>query len=552
MKPSMSIRPEIAALGLAAFFVAVFNIPFWRQLYAVVSPRDLYEAAFFAATFLLAFLLLTWFLGALTSPYVFKPAATLLLLITSAVFYFTVEYGIAIDAEMIRNVFETNQAETADLITTKLIAFVLLLGALPAALLWITRIDYRPLLFDISFKAKASAVVVLAIVALGLPFTQNFTSVFREHRGLFYSFAPLNYLGASVDYGRRKLRATAAQTQPFGTDAHPAKAWLTRPSRSLTVLVIGETARAANFSLNGYERETNPLLAKVDGLISFTRTISCGTSTAQSLPCMFSGLGRAGYTGRRAAPREGLLQVLQRAGFAVLWRENQGGCAGVCKGVETEVMEGAGSRKLFEIGESLDENLIAGLQEKFNGMPGHAVVVLHMMGSHGPAYHKRYPAAFERFRPACKESQFSRCSRAEIVNAYDNTIVYSDFVLARLIELLQANDRAGIPSSMIYLSDHGESLGENNAYLHGLPYLIAPDVQKHVPMLVWLSPLLQSAWHVDRGCLERHRTMPLTHDNFFHSVLGLLAVDTTVYDRRLDIFAPCAGTANVHRVRHER
>ena len=221
---------------------------------------------------LVAFLLLAWLFGALTSPYLFKPAATLLLLCTSAVFYFTVEYGIAIDSEMIRNVFETNQAEAADLLTGKLFAYVILLGVLPAALLWASRIDYRPLSRDVWFKAKATAVVALIIAACSLPFTQNFTSVFREHRGLLYAFAPLNYLSATADYGRRRLRAATAETQPFGTDARAGTAWAGRRDRSLTVLVIGETARAANFSLNGYERETNPLLAKVPGLISFSRS----------------------------------------------------------------------------------------------------------------------------------------------------------------------------------------------------------------------------------------------------------------------------------------
>jgi lipid A ethanolaminephosphotransferase len=550
MKPSWSIRPETAALCLAAFFVAVFNLPFWRQFYAVVAPRDLYELAFFAATLLIALLLLAWFFGALTSPYLFKPAATLLLLITSAIFYFTIEYGIAVDAEMVRNVLATDRAEAADLFTGKLLACVLLLGVLPAALLWASKVAYRPLSADIRFKAKATAAIVAIAAICGLPFNQNFTSVFREHRGLLYSFAPLNYLSAAIDLGRRQVRTGTADAQPFGTDAHTGRAWLSRSGRSLTILVIGETARAANFSLNGYERETNPHLAKVDGLINYSHAMSCGTSTAQSLPCMFSGLGRARFTGHRSAPQEGLLQILQRAGFSVLWRENQGGCAGACRGIPTEMMEKAGNRKLFELGESLDESLLVGLQEKIDGMPGHAVIVLHMMGSHGPAYHKRYPAAFERFQPTCKESQFSRCSRAEIINAYDNTIVYSDFVLARLIELLQANDRAGVPSSMIYLSDHGESLGENNTYLHGLPYVIAPNVQKHVPMLVWLSPSLQSDWHIDRACLERRRHEPLTHDNFFHSVLGLLAIDTSVYERGLDIFAPCMASADIHRVKH--
>jgi lipid A ethanolaminephosphotransferase len=161
------------------------------------------------------------------------------------------------------------------------------------------------------------------------------------------------------------------------------------------------------------------------------------------------------------------------------------------------------------------------------------------MGSHGPAYYKRYPANFERFQPACKESQFSRCERSEIINSYDNTIVYTDYVLSQVIELLQSNDVRGLPSAMIYMSDHGESLGESNVYLHGLPYAFAPDVQKHVPMLLWLSAKMQAEFHIDTGCLERRRHEPVSHDNFFHSVLGLLDVETKVYTRDLDIFAGC-------------
>jgi len=182
---------------------------------------------------------------------------------------------------------------------------------------------------------------------------------------------------------------------------------------------------------------------------------------------------------------------------------------------------------------------VTGLQEKIDSMQGHSVVVLHMMGSHGPAYYKRYPASFERFQPACRESQFSRCERSEIINSYDNTIVYTDYVLSQVIELLQSNDRHGLPSAMIYASDHGESLGESNIYLHGLPYALAPDVQKHVPMLLWVSPKMQAEFHIDTACLKHRSHEPVSHDNFFHSVLGLLDVETDVYRPGLDIFASC-------------
>ena len=541
MKLNRSVSAEVAATALAAFLISAFNLPFWRQLYATVAPRDLYELAFIGVVALLAFASLAWLFICLAVPYLFKPVMSLLLVTTAAALYFRVEYGTLLDADMVRNILETNRAEAAELMTGRLILYVFLLGLLPAAVLWSSRIEYRPIWPGILFKVRTTLVIAVAAILIALPFTQNLTSVFRQHRELLYVLMPFNYLSAGAEIGRKSLRSAKAEPVPFGTDARRIAARPSHNERSLTVLVIGETARAANFSLNGYARDTNPELSKITGLINYSRVFSCGTATAQSLPCMFSGVGRAAFDQRQPGAQQGLLHLLQRAGFSVLWRENQGGCAGVCKGIPTEFMEQAGTRKLFEIGESRDENLVAGLQEKFDAIPGHAVIVLHMLGSHGPAYHKRYPPAFGRFEPACKESQFSRCTRAEIISAYDNTIVYTDFVLAKLIELLQANDRAGTPSSMIYVSDHGESLGEGNMYLHGLPYAIAPDVQKHVPMMVWLSPLLQAERHIDGGCLGRSRHEPLSHDHFFHSVLGLLDVGTSVYDRALDIFATCRG-----------
>ena len=452
-----------------------------------------------------AFCLLVLFFGLFALPRVFKPVMTIFLLLGAAVAYFINEYGVVIDVDMVRNVFLTNKAEAADLITFKLFCYVLVLGGLPTVLLWACTIAYRPFLQELWFRTKATTALVAVIVVVAFPFAQNITSVFREHRILLHVFTPLNYVSALMDYSRPHLRSSAMASVPFGEDAHKGRAWSERPRRSLTIIVIGETARAANFSLNGYGRDTNPLLSKVPGLINYSAAYSCGTSTAQSLPCMFSGLGRAGQGRQRNVQRDGLLQILQRAGFSVLWRENQGGCAGVCKGVPMEILEHAGTRALFELGNSRDENLVTGLQEKIDGMHGHSVVVLHMMGSHGPAYYKRYPANFERFQPACKESQFSRCERSEIINSYDNTIVYTDYVLSQVIELLQSNDSHGLPSAMIYMSDHGESLGESNVYLHGLPYAFAPDVQKHVPMLLWVSPKMQAEFHIDTACLEQSK-----------------------------------------------
>lgn len=532
-----TLRPEVAALCVAAYVLIAFNVAFWTKLHAAVAPDDVYEWLFLAAVFVIGLGFLNLFFGLFALPYVFKPAVTVFLLVTVAASYFVNEFGVVLDSHMMRNVFQTNPDEAADLLTPRLLLYFLVFGVAPACLVWSCRIAYRPFWQEVRVKALATLGVCAIIFGTALPFMQSITSVFREHRVLLSLFAPLNYVYAYTSYVRSEAKITAAPAAPFGEDARRVANGHRR--KTLTVIVVGETARAANFSLNGYARPTNPLLSEVPDLVNLSRVYSCGTDTAQSVPCMFSGLGRDGYTYERAIQQEGLLDILQRVGFSVLWRENQSGCKGVCKRVPTELVTTMEYRKFYELGSSLDENLLTGLQERIDHLQGDAVVVLHMMGSHGPAYFERYPDAFEHFRPACKERQFSRCTRQEIVNSYDNTILYTDHILSRLIGLLQANDGKNVATAMIYVSDHGESLGESNLYLHGMPYAFAPDVQKHVPMMVWLSPNFRADMRIDVACLQRRNNEAGSHDNLFHSVLGMLDVHTKVYDSKLDLFAAC-------------
>ncbi len=309
--------------------------------------------------------------------------------------------------------------------------------------------------------------------------------------------------------------------------------------KSLFVVVVGETARADHFALNGYERQTNPELAKVSGLINYPAAYSCGTDTAQSVPCMFSGLGRSGFSNKRAASQHNLLDILKRAGLDVIWRENQAGCKGVCDRVTTEVLTGLKHPTFYAYTENHDEILVDGLAERIKALEKDTVIVMHMMGSHGPAYWKRYPERFAVFNPICRESQFSRCTREEIVNAYDNTLLYTDFVLAKLIAALEAGEAAGVDTGMVYMSDHGESLGEKNIYLHGMPYAFAPEAQKHVPMVMWMSPEFATARGIDHACVQQRAGAKTGHDMLFHSVLGVMDVKTRVYDPALDLTAPC-------------
>ena len=537
--PKYRLRPEVCAFLVAGFVLVCLNAHFWRLLYLAVAPNGAFEWLFLGSVLLVTLVLFNLLFGAFAVPYIFKPAATILLLVSAAASYFMDEYGTVIDAGLVRNIVETNTTEVRDLLTFKLAAYLFLAGALPVFLLWRIHLDYRPVGRELLIKTVATVLSLAMVVLAVLPFTNNFLSVFREQRQLLYFLSPVNSLNAVYKYLEKRNSGAPHKLVLLGEDARKGEAWSARTGRSLTVIVVGETARAANFSLNGYPRTTNPRLSQVPGLINFPLAYSCGTDTALSLPCMFSNFGRAKFDPNRAARQENLLDVVQRAGFAVRWHENQSGCKGVCLRVPTEVLVEAKPRRFYEIADALDETLLRDLPDRIRSLDRDGLFVLHMMGSHGPAYYKRYPARFEHFKPACKEAQFSRCSTDEIVNAYDNTIVYTDHVLGELIALLQDEDRQGLATALIYLSDHGESLGESNLYLHGMPYALAPEVQKHIPMLFWLSPRYQQAFAVDTACLRQKSEQRVSQDNLFHSILGLLDIETQVYDAKLDVFTGC-------------
>jgi lipid A ethanolaminephosphotransferase len=540
IKPEL--RYDLAVYGLAAYFVFVLNGAFWRRLYAVARPVIVYDWAFLAAVALMLWLVTTLAVSVIAVGRLFKPIAALLLIVSAAAGYFMREFGTVIDSGMIINVLQTDRAEAGDLMTWRLIGHVALWGVLPAVLLAKLPYQRRPLLTELKRRTVSFLAIVSAIVIVAYPFFMNLTSVFREHNILRHELLPFNIIGGlSRVVGNQARLAKPRTIKAFGTDAAKGDSWSKRGDRSVTVLVIGETARAQNFSLSGYARETNPKLKAIDGLVSFPKVMSCGTATAQSLPCLFSGLGQGGAGHTIALEQEGLLDILQRAGLTLLWRDNQGGCKGICVRIPTESIALPEPKKFYELAVSHDDRLLDGVQAWIDQLQGHGVVVLHMIGSHGPAYFKRYPEAFEQFKPACKETQFSRCTREAIVNAYDNSIVFTDHVLASLIGLLAANDARGIPAAMTYVSDHGESLGENGIYLHGLPYALAPNEQKHVPWLWWLSPGYQRVSGVTAACLKARAAEALTHDNFFHSVLGLLDIRTTTRNPRLDVTAACRG-----------
>ena len=366
----------------------------------------------------------------------------------------------------------------------------------------------------------------------------------RNHKEMRFLITPANLFWSTAVVVREDTRAAARPREVMGADARRSTGARPAGARPLRVLlVVGETARAANWGLNGYSRATTPQLAARSDVVSFQSVTSCGTNTEVSLPCMFSPLGRRHYDEERIRSSDSLLHVLQRAGIEVFWRDNQSGCKGVCDGLPNELVSAATAPAACVGARCLDEGLLHNLNDRLRHHFGDAsvadqLVVLHQLGNHGPAYDSRYPDAFRRFVPVCASADLQRCSREQIVNAYDNALLYTDHVLARTIESLQQQS-ATHDTALLYVSDHGESLGEQGLYLHGMPYAIAPAVQTQVPMLLWLSPGFAQRQRLDLPCVRARALQPASHDNLFHTLLGMLAVDTALYERDADLLAAC-------------
>lgn len=470
-----------------------------------------------------------------------KPVLALLIVATALASYYMQRFGVYLDPSMLRNVMRTDVSEARELFSWSLLPHLLVYAVLPLVVLWRVHIVRQPLLPALAWRL-AAALLALLVAALSMwAIFQPFSSLTRNQKELRYLITPANYLWSLTKVVLDDTRAAAEPRRPIGLDAVPGPSWQASARKpQLLVVVVGETARAANWGLNGYARQTTPQLARLN-VLNFVDVKSCGTNTETSLPCMFAPVGRRDYDEARIRGSESLLHVLARAGVNVLWRDNQAGCKGVCDGLTSDTVQPSNAPGLCEDGRCLDEGLIYGLNERLQSAQGVNLLVLHQLGNHGPSYFRRYPPAFARFSPACLKDDLHQCTREEIVNAYDNALLYTDHLLASVIAHLKQHE-GDVHSAMIYVSDHGESLGENNLYLHGIPYAIAPDVQTHVPMVMWFSSGMKQQLGLDVSCLEQRARQSAAHDHLFHTVLGLLDVRTAMYEAPWDLTANCRGS----------
>lgn len=539
--------PQFIAFWLAIWLTATANWALWLRL----PTLDGYHGSLAVLT-LRVVPLVIGFVLLLTSlfawPRWMKPFWIVLLLIAASAQHFMISYGTIMDRGMINNILQTDLRESSDLFNPKLLLELLVVAILPAIWLWKTPLKgagkvWRNVLRTVLLFAAAAAMVATSLAVS----YKDLAPVVRNNLWLRFMVNPVNpvlsasgVLLAPIFNKPRPFVSTiegAALGQSYATDKKPP----------LLVLVVGETARAKNFSLNGYARDTNPELAKRD-VLSWRNATSCGTSTRESVPCMFSSLGRERFYNSKEE-HSNLLDVLQAAGLAVLWVDNQAGCKGVCKRIPMadtadRVNTPEGKALCSADGECLDGMLLVGIEERIAQLDPErrakgVVLVMHQMGSHGPAYYKRSTPELKAFKPECATNALSSCPSEDVVNVYDNSIRYTDHFLGQTIDWLKTQ-QSQYETGMFYMSDHGESLGEMGVYLHGMPYAMAPVDQKHVPMIVWTGSL-GARTHLDQSCLQKGLDTPVSHDNLYHTILGMVDVVSPTYKPALDALASCRG-----------
>ncbi|WP_317932842.1 phosphoethanolamine--lipid A transferase [Halioxenophilus sp. WMMB6] len=510
-----SLSP-LAVVALTALWItATANFTFFHEVGLAYPLAD--NGFFNASLALLLWAVLVFFIGLFSLVLPLRFVLGLFLVLAAVCGYYTDQFHTIINADMLENAAETDTAEVRDLITPGLL-LRLATALLLVALLYFWQPKKVSLLKSRLYYGLYSAGSLLVMITTILLFSSSYASFFREHKTLRSYTTPLMAIYSAIQFSAAKFAHAGPVTHKIiAADAKIVEADF---ERELIILVVGETARRDHFSLNGYERPTNPLLAQEDSLISYTHIQSCGTATAVSVPCMFSVDGREEFSIETSLHQDNLLDILDRAGVSVLWRDNNSSSKGVANRVAYQDFRKPENNPVCDE-ECRDVGMLAGLQAYIDQQPGDILIVLHQMGNHGPAYFKRYPPEFEQFKPTCQSLELAECSEAEIINAYDNAILYTDYFLDQVIQLLQANTPQ-YETAMLYVSDHGESLGEFGLFLHGAPYMLAPEQQTAVPVVLWLGA--SADIELQEALLQKDKQS--SHDAIFHSLIAAFEVQS--------------------------
>jgi lipid A ethanolaminephosphotransferase len=517
----LRLAPDAATfiVAAAAFNALLYHLPLF-SFAAADLDLSTFTGVLTLSTVLVALFLETLvFLAllALVSQRILKPFCMVAAVANAVAVYFVSTYHVVLDATMMGNVVNTNFAESSEYLHPSLFAYLLVLGAIPCWLL--TRIRIRPCSRLRLAVVAVSGILVALLWAVAA--SSTWLWIDQNSKRLGGMVMPWAYL---INLGRYEApRVLASDEQVL----LPPATFLSN-RKTVVILVIGEAARAKDFSLYGYERPTNPLLSSA-GVVTLKNATACATYTTASLRCILSHVDSESPLSRSYEP---LTSYLQRSGVDVIWRSRNFGEPAMKVGT----YEKADDLQRTCTGEdcAYDGVLLTGLEKKIEASHSNRVlVVLHQSGSHGPAYYSKYPPGFERFKPVCKSVDLGKCTREELVNAYDNTILYEDSFLYRTIGVLKSlHDTAAL---LIYVSDHGESLGEHGLYLHGIPFSMAPEVQKDIPFLLWMS----DEFVQERALSPQRLAAQTAHSqrDVFHTVMGAFSMRSAVYLGNFDIFS---------------
>jgi lipid A ethanolaminephosphotransferase len=531
----ISISSNLLIVLSCAYVALVLNAPFLLKAASVITSSDDYSLLFLLSVPVFLLSLFIFINSFMAIGYLLKPVLIMTVFVSSIIFYAISNYGIVFDYTMVQNAIETDSTEALSYLNIYLISFLILFGVLPSLLIYWAPIRQLSIGQNILSRLWLIGLCLLVIVPIVGSFYVNYAAVGRNNSDLITYVTPYKLLDSSVKFVKRSYFSPHRDFQLL--DTTPSLSDSTGATK-VTVLVLGETARAQNFSLNGYATPTNQY-TQAKEVMSFSNVASCGTATAVSVPCMFSRLDRRSYDQQTADSQQNVLDIIQLAGSDVLWIDNNNGsCKGVCARVKSIELSPEIKNQFCDGEYCVDEALLSPLGDKLDHLTHHnTLIVLHMMGSHGPTYFRRFPQNKRPFTPDCQRSDIQNCTQQELINTYDNTIAYTDYVLSKIIEKLTLLEQTkDIKTSMLYISDHGESLGEKGVYLHGLPYAFAPSEQTHVPMIYW-----QGSAMLDKNpaCIKSMTAQSISHDNLFDTLLGITSVKSSTYNASMDVLAQC-------------
>lgn len=503
LKSNLKLTHFVLLVSLVNFLF--FHYPFFNYVVNNIDYKSFNGILIIISLIILMLILnaFVFFLIFQLSSRLGKVLLTVFFTINAIAVYFINTYGVIIDESMIGNVLNTNYEESSNFFSIKLLLYILL-GILLSTYVIKAKINKMPLKRFLSISGLSLAFIVVLVFANA----SNWLWIDKNSKQLGGLAMPWSY---SVNLSRFYIHQSDANKKEILLPDAKIK----DNKKSVVVLVIGESARKQNFSLYGYSKNTNPLLSKTSNLFHFDAT-SCATYTTAGLKCILE------HTSSNEL-YEILPNYLYRNNVEVVWRTTNWGEPPIhIKNYQTKndlMPDCKGDDCKY------DEVLLSGLKEQIlSSDKDKILIVLHTSTSHGPSYSKKYPPQFETFKPVCNSVELGNCSQEELINAYDNTIIYTDYILNGVIQNLK--ELKEFNSTMIFVSDHGESLGEKNLYMHGIPMSFAPKEQYEIPFIVWMS----------ENSRKLKPKQSLSQNHVFHSVLSFLAIESPIYKEEMNIF----------------